>query len=47
MKRANKDHVDARVNDLVNVILDGCTLEFDLCETVREKEKEPGSPWFV
>jgi hypothetical protein len=47
MKRAPKHLVDARVNDLVNIILDGCTLEHDLCEFVREREKEKGSPWFL
>jgi hypothetical protein len=47
MRRASKDRVDARVNDLVNVILDGCVLDFDLCEFVREREKEPGSPWHL
>jgi hypothetical protein len=45
MRRASKDLVDARVNDLVNVILDGCVLPFDLCEFVREREKEATSPW--
>jgi hypothetical protein len=45
MRRASKDLVDARVNDLVGIILDGAVLEFDLCEFVREKEQEPGTPW--
>jgi hypothetical protein len=45
MRRATKDLVDARVNDLVQIILAGAVLHFDLCEFVREKEQEPGSPW--
>jgi hypothetical protein len=47
MKRAAKTLVDARVNDLVTIILDGAVLEFDLCEFVREREKEAGSPWHL
>jgi hypothetical protein len=47
MKRASKAQVDARVNDLVNIILDGAVLEFDLCEFVREREEEEGSPWHL
>jgi hypothetical protein len=47
MKRAAKTLVDARVNDLVNIILDGAVLPFDLCEFVREQEKAAGSPWFL
>jgi hypothetical protein len=47
MRRAMKTEVDARVNDLVNILLDGCELAFDVCEFVREKEREPGSAWFV
>jgi hypothetical protein len=45
MPRAGKDLVDARVNDLVTIILDGCELAFDLCQFVAEREQEPGSPW--
>jgi hypothetical protein len=44
---ASKALVDARVNDLAQIILDGCELAFDLCAFVREKEQEPGSPWHL
>jgi hypothetical protein len=47
MRRASKDLVDARVNDLVQIILAGAVLEFDLCEFVREKEREEGSAWHL
>ena len=46
MSRANKLKTEARVAELVRVILDGAQ-SFDLVEFVREQEKEPASCWFV
>ncbi len=46
-RRAEKALVEARTNDLAHAILDGAVWPLDLCEYVREREKETGSPWFV
>src|SRR5262249_14761776 len=42
-----KELVEARVRDLLRIILDGAEEGWDLCEFVREKEAEPGSPWHL
>jgi hypothetical protein len=47
MKRAPKELVDARVQDLLRIILDGAEEGWDLCEFVREREAEEGSPWHL
>jgi hypothetical protein len=46
MKRARKELVDARIRDLLRIILDGAQ-GWDLCDFVRENEKEDGSPWHL
>jgi hypothetical protein len=46
-KKANKTKTAARVNDLVRVMLDGATVEWDIEGYVREQEREADSPWFV
>jgi hypothetical protein len=43
-KRATKAIVQARIDDILRIRLDGAQA-WDLCAFVREKEKEPGSPW--
>jgi hypothetical protein len=47
MKRAPKELVEARVLDLLRIILDGAEEGWDLCEFVREKEAEAGSSWHL
>lgn len=44
--RASKELVKARANELVRIMLDGA-MNLDVEEYVREKEREPGSLWFV
>jgi hypothetical protein len=46
MRRAPKDLADARVRDLLRILLDGAE-GWDLCEFVRDAEKEEGSPWHL
>jgi hypothetical protein len=45
-KHADRALTSRRVEDLVRILLDGA-VEWDVCEYVREKEKEAGSAWFV
>src|SRR5262245_55168373 len=45
--RATKAQVEARVNDLLRIILDGAVKEWDLCEFVRKQEQEEGSHWYL
>jgi hypothetical protein len=45
--KATKAQVEARVIDLLRVILDGAEKGWDLCEYVREQEQEPASCWHV
>src|SRR2546421_11364180 len=47
MSRATKEQVEARVTDLLRILLDGAEAGWDLCEFVREKEAEEGSYWHV
>ena len=47
MSRATKAQTEARVNDLICIILDGAEPGWDLCEFVREQEQEEGSNWYV
>jgi hypothetical protein len=47
MARAGKDLVEARVRDLVEILLDGAEPGWDLCETVRGWEQEEGSAWHL
>lgn len=42
--RPTKEQVDARVNDLLRVMLDGAR-SWDIPEYVRQQEQEQGSPW--
>jgi hypothetical protein len=44
--RPTKEQVDARVNELLRVMLDGAE-RWDLVDFVRQREKEEGSPWFI
>lgn len=46
MSRAQKEQVEARVSELLRIILDGAET-WDLREYVREKEREAGSCWHV
>jgi hypothetical protein len=47
MAKASKALAACRVEDLVQVRLDGAFLFSQIREFVREREKEPGSPWFL
>jgi len=47
MKPARKELVEARVRDLVRILLDGAEPGWDVCETVREWEQDKDSAWFV
>jgi hypothetical protein len=47
MARASKALATLRVEDLAQVRLDGAFLHSQIREFVREREKEPGSPWFL
>jgi hypothetical protein len=47
MARASKDLVEARLRDLVEILLDGAEPGWDLCETVREWEQKEGSAWHL
>jgi hypothetical protein len=42
--RPTKTQVQARVSEILRIRLDGAEF-WDLCEYVREKEQEEGSPW--
>jgi hypothetical protein len=45
--KATKALVDARVKDLVRILLDGAEPAWDICEFVREQEQQEGSHWSV
>src|SRR5262249_48748232 len=47
MSRAKKAQIEARVNDLVRIMLDGAIPAWDLCEFVREQEQTAGSHWHL
>ncbi len=44
--RPTKEQVDARVNEILRVMLDGAQ-RWDFVEFVRQREQESGSPWHV
>ena len=44
--RPSKEQIEARTNELLRVMLDGGQ-KWDFVDFVREREAEPGSPWFV
>lgn len=45
-RNATSPEVELRVTELVRIRLDGAQF-WDVREYVREKEREPGSPWFL
>jgi hypothetical protein len=45
-KRAGKEQVEARVNDILRIMLDGAQ-PWDYVEYVREQEAEADTPWHV
>jgi hypothetical protein len=45
--RVTKAQAEARVNDLLRILLDGAEPGWDLCEFVRDQEREEGSCWYV
>jgi hypothetical protein len=47
MSRATKEQTEARVKDLVRIMLDGAIPAWDLCEFVREQEETEGSNWHL
>jgi hypothetical protein len=47
MAKASKALAALRVEDLAQVRLDGAFLFSQIREFVREREKQPGSPWFL
>jgi hypothetical protein len=47
MTRATREQVEARVNDLLRIMLDGAEPGWDICEFVREQEQTEGSNWHV
>jgi hypothetical protein len=46
-RQASAVVVRRRVEELVRILLDGAIVEWDVCEFVREREKEAGSAWEV
>ncbi len=46
-RQASAAVVARRVEELVRVLLDGAEESWDVCEFVRDQEKEPGSAWEV
>lgn len=44
--RANKEQIKSRVAELARIMLDG-TMNLDIEQFVREREKDPKSLWFV
>jgi hypothetical protein len=45
-KHADRTQTRRRVDDLLRIILDGAAW-WDVCQFVREQEKEAGSAWFL
>jgi hypothetical protein len=46
-KRATREQVEARVAEVVTVLLDGAQAAWDIVPFVRQREGEAGSPWHV
>jgi hypothetical protein len=47
MSKATKAQVEARTRDILRILLDGAEPGWDICEFVREQERQEGSVWHV